>query len=152
MTAVAYHEFMRRVVCLLAVIAGCGILEPDDMCACTPELLRTPVTGEVLDSSDDPVNGVRVITESAPDDDSPTTPTCAEPGLTIARNESQTNSSGEFSTVVRWTGVPSCARIWAQIGSGAQLRSSDTTVVTLNLSSSSLPIGLVLRLREPATP
>ena len=141
---------MRRFLLILAVVAGCGILEPDDTCACPPSLVTTPVTGEVLDSSDEPVTGARVITESAHDDGDAATPTCSAPGETLARNETQTNANGEFSSVVRWTGAPSCARVWAQTGSGAQLRSSDTTIVPLNLASSSLPLGIVLHLRDPA--
>jgi hypothetical protein len=143
---------MRRLFCLLAVIAGCGILEPDEACGCTPQLFSTPVAGEVLDSSDEPVSGVLVITESALDDADAATPTCSAPGQMIARNATQTNANGQFSSVVRWTGTPSCARIWAQAGSGAQLRSSDTTVFPLELKSSSLPVGLVLHLRDPASP
>lgn len=141
---------MRRALLITALIAGCGILGPDEVCGCTPSLLATPVTGEVLDSSDNPVTGVVVATESAPDDADAATPVCSAPGETTARNLTQTNANGEFSTVVRWTGVPSCARVWAQIGSGAQLRSSDTTIVPLNLASSSLPLDLVLHLRDPA--
>jgi hypothetical protein len=141
---------MRRLLLILAVVAGCGILEPDDTCACEVSLVSTPVTGEVLNSADEPVSGVVVTTESADDDADAATPPCSAPGATIARNLTQTNANGEFSTVVRWTGVASCARVWAQIGSGAQLRSSDTTVVPLNRESSSPPLDLVLHLRDPA--
>jgi hypothetical protein len=140
---------MRRFFLLVAVVAGCGILEPDEVCGCPPSLVSTPVTGEVLNSLDEPVSGVRVVTESAHDDADAATPTCSAPGLTLARNETQTNANGEFSTVVRWTGVPTCARIWAQTGSGAQLRSSDTTVVPLDVESSSVTLDLVLHLRDP---
>ena len=140
---------MRRLILILAVVAGCGILEPDEVCGCPPSLVSTPVAGEVLDSSDDPVSGVRVITESAHDDADPATPACSVPGATLARNETQTDANGEFSTVVRWTGARSCARIWAQTGSGVQLRSTDTTVVPLELESSSVTLDLVLHLRDP---
>ena len=140
---------MRRLLLILAVVAGCGILEPDEVCGCPPSLVSTPVTGEVLNSLDEPVSGVRVVTESSPDDADAATPRCSVPGSTMARNETQTNANGEFSTVVRWTGASSCARIWAQTGSGAQLRSSDTTVVPLDVESSSVTLDLVLHLREP---
>ena len=138
---------MRRVLCLLAAVAGC--LEPGEP---RPDLFITPVAGEVVDPASERITGVRVITESAYDDADAATPTCAHPGQTIARNEANTDANGAFSTIVRWTGVPSCARIWAEQGSGTQLRTSDTTIAPLNLSSSSLPLEVILTLRAPASP
>ena len=141
---------MRRLLCLLTLIAGCGILDPDD--DPQPGLFSLPVEGVVWDSSDEPVSGARVITESAPDAGGTGSPPCAQHGPTIARIETQANTSGEFATIVRWPGEPACARVWAQRQRNGETLSSDTLVLPLNLSSSYLPLDVILRLREPATP
>src|SRR5688572_14934727 len=148
-TVLAYHESMRRLLCLLTVIAGCGILEPEQLCGCPPELFTIPVAGDVLDSSDEPVSGALVITESASDDGAAGSPTCAQPGPTIARTETMSQANGEFSTVARWPGAPACARVWAQRQRNGQTLSSDTLVLSLDLKSSYMPVDVILRLREP---
>jgi hypothetical protein len=143
---------MRRLLCLLTVIAGCGILDPGDACGCTPELFTMPLAGDVLDSSDEPVSGVLVVTESAPSVGVAGSPPCAQHGATIARTETMSDANGEFSTVARWPGWTACARVWAQRQRNGQTLSSDTLVLALDLKSSYLPVDLILRLREPAAP
>lgn len=145
---------MRRVFWLLAIIAGCGILEPDDTCACTPELFTRPILGAVHDPMDAPIGGAAVITESAGDatGTGTTTPTCAQPGPTLVRNETQSNASGAYSAIWQWHGAPACGRIWAQIQRNGQLRTSDTLVFRLDLSSSMFPVDVILKLREPTSP
>src|SRR5687767_15775962 len=129
---------MRRLLCLLTVIAGCGILDPDDS-GDPRELFTMPVAGDVLDSSDEPVSGALVITESASAGGAGS-PTCAQLGPTIARTETMSQSNGAFSTVARWPGAPACARVWAQRSRTGQTLSSDTLVLSLDLKSSYMPV------------
>ena len=131
------------------MLAGCGILDPGD--SSEPGLFSMPVAGDVLDSSDEPVSGALVITESAPDEGG-AVPACTQPGPTIARTETLSQSNGAFSSIARWPGAPACARVWAQRSRNGQTLSSDTLVLSLDLKSSYMPVDLILRLREPAAP
>lgn len=140
---------MRRFAFLIAVIAGCGILDPDDGCSCPPALVTTPVSGEVLDATDAPLVGVRVVTESADDADSPAS-TCAQPGATLVTVETLVSSNGQFSTVVRWPGARACARVFAYIREGGQTAMSDTVIFPLDPTSPGTPRSNVLLRFAPA--
>lgn len=135
---------MRRLLLIVAVVAGCGILEPDDMCACPPGLLTTPISGEVVDASGGPLVGVRVVTESAYDTQAPTA-TCDTPGQTLVGTEGVPSADGQFATHVRWPGADACARVYAYIRNGAQTSTSDTVILLLDPLLPSTPReGIVL--------
>lgn len=119
---------------LLVVVAGCGILDPDEV---PPGLLTTPVSGEVINASGGPLVGVRVVTESAPDQ-SPSS-NCAALGPTEVGTETLAASDGQFLTHVRWAAGERCARVFAYIGTGAQATRSDTVIFPLNPVSPGTP-------------
>ena len=143
---------MRRLLLILAVVAGCGILEPDEVCGCTPALFAKSFSGEVLPPADQPITGVRVITESMGDADPSAAIVCEQNGATLVRNETSAAASGVFSTVASWPGTQACARIWAQ-AQGTHALVSDTLVYQLDSNTASAAVsGVVLQLREVASP
>ena len=138
---------------MLVAIAGCGILDPDPICGCTPPLHTKSMTGEVQRPVEAPIGPVRVITESFRDDDPTAAIVCGETGQAIVRTETLASGSGSFSTLVRWDVSQACARIWAETQSGTPIMVSDTLIYPLDVATASAPVNdIVLQLRETSSP
>jgi hypothetical protein len=142
---------VRRSFVMVLLIAGCGVLEPERLCGCPPELGTVPIAGVVRSPSGAAVSGARVVAEAFDVSEATATETVCATGVTFISTSGTSASDGRFRVDARYMGGRGCFRLWAEPPGGSGFVRSDTQTVAINPDGTS-PTGssLTLHLKSSA--